>query len=155
MQTGLTIRLLLLFSLNSFFVHFVWEMLQIPFYEAMVDASHGTAVWACTKATFGDVAIAVTAYLGAAFVGGSFGWLRQLSARPMAVYFAIGLGITVVFEFLATEVLGRWAYSELMPTLPVLNTGLTPILQWVIVPAIVLAGTRLMFLGVIGQKSGG
>lgn len=46
MQAGLTIRMLLLFRLNSFFMYFAWEMPQLSFYEAMVYTSHGTAFWA-------------------------------------------------------------------------------------------------------------
>lgn len=148
----MTFRLLLLFSVNSFFVHFAWEMLQIPLYQEMTELPHGAGVWTCTKATIGDVAIAVAAYLAAAWTGRTFFWFCRPPVWPTAVYFATGLSITVVFEFFATVVLQRWDYSDLMPTLPLLNTGMSPLLQWVIVPAVVLAGTRLMFLGLDTSK---
>jgi len=32
----------------------------------------------------------------------------------------------------------RWAYSEAMPHLPVLGTGLLPLLQWLVIPPLVL-----------------
>ena len=27
-----------------------------------------------------------------------------------------------------------WAYSDLMPVVPVIDTGLSPLLQWIVVP---------------------
>jgi len=35
-----------------------------------------------------------------------------------------------------------WAYSPLMPVIPYLNVGLVPILQWIILPPIVIFITR-------------
>ena len=52
----------------------------------------------------------------------------------LAATLAIGVGYTVYSEWLNTTVRKAWAYSELMPTLPMLGTGLSPLLQWLIVP---------------------
>jgi len=35
-----------------------------------------------------------------------------------------------------------WAYSPLMPVLPVTGTGLAPLLQWIVVPSTALVLTR-------------
>lgn len=34
------------------------------------------------------------------------------------------------------EVRGAWAYREAMPRLPGLGIGLTPMLQWIVVPVL-------------------
>jgi hypothetical protein len=35
-----------------------------------------------------------------------------------------------------TTVRKAWEYSKLMPTIPILDTGLSPLMQWLIVPTI-------------------
>lgn len=149
MKSQIRLKLLILFWATTFVLHFAWEILQIPFYEEMAQARHGAAVWQCTLATFGDTGIALAAYLGAAYSERSLTWLHSLLIKPLSIYFLIGLLITVVFEFLATEVLDRWAYSKLMPTLPFLKTGLMPLFQWIVIPALSLGAARLMYLGLL------
>lgn len=147
MKSQVWLKLLALFWTTNFVLHFTWEVLQIPFYEGMAQAEHGAAVWQCTLTTLGDTGIALAAYFGAAFAERSLTWLHSLSIRPLLIYFLIGLLATVVLEFLATEVQHRWTYSELMPTLPLLKTGLIPLVQWIIIPALALGAVRLMYFG--------
>lgn len=56
----------------------------------------------------------------------------------MATLIGVGIAITAIFEFLATGILNRWQYSNLMPTLPIVGTGLTPLLQWLLLPPLIL-----------------
>ena len=46
----------------------------------------------------------------------------------------LGLGYTVFSEWLNVRIRQTWSYTEAMPLLPPLGTGLAPFLQWVIVP---------------------
>ena len=51
---------------------------------------------------------------------------------------AFGIGYTIYSEWLNVNVRGSWAYSDLMPVVPVIETGLAPLLQWVVVPTLAL-----------------
>ena len=57
------------------------------------------------------------------------------------VFTAILLGATytVFSEWLNIEVRRRWSYTETMPVVPGLGTGVTPLLQWLIVPGLAFA----------------
>jgi hypothetical protein len=56
---------------------------------------------------------------------------------PVAVAaMALGLGYTAFSEWLNIGVRRAWAYSDLMPVLPWLGTGLSPLAQWLVVPAL-------------------
>ena len=55
---------------------------------------------------------------------------------------AFGIAYTIYSEWLNTTVRQSWAHSPLMPVLPLIGTGLSPILQWLVVPSLTLA-TRL------------
>jgi hypothetical protein len=54
------------------------------------------------------------------------------------MYWAVGISNTIVLEWLATGSLDRWQYSVVMLWLPVLGTGLLPLLQWTLLPAVIL-----------------
>lgn len=56
----------------------------------------------------------------------------------MLVYLAVGVALTVGFEYYYTQVSMRWSYSELMPLVPPFGTGLSPLLQWLVIPPLVL-----------------
>ena len=57
----------------------------------------------------------------------------------------VGIGYTIYSEWLNTEVRKSWGYTELMPIMPWIGVGLSPVLQWVIVPALAMlaAGLRV------------
>jgi hypothetical protein len=120
----------------SFLLHFVWEMLQAPFYAGLAQAPHWDAVLVCTRATLGDVAIALLAYAGGAVVVRRRDWLAGGSRLAFGVYLATGLAVTVALEKLSVGVLGRWAYDPELPR--VAGVGLAPLLQWVVLPPLTL-----------------
>ena len=43
-----------------------------------------------------------------------------------------------MMERLATGPLERWAYAERMPVIPLLEVGLSPLLQWIVVPPLIV-----------------
>jgi hypothetical protein len=125
-------------ALYAFLLNFVWEMWQVPFFRDIGDGPHWSGVISCTQATFGDAAIALFAYGCVALSSRARFWLLAPARREIAAYLAIGLAVTIVFEALATGPLERWRYSEAMPTLPWLGTGVLPLAQWLALPPLVL-----------------
>ena len=122
----------------SFAFHFVWEFIQIPTYVGMSELDHWQGVLVCVRATFGDVGIALAAFWTASLAVRSRHWIETLKSVALGVYLSTALAITIVLEFAYTQVTHRWVYSELMPRLPPFGTGLSPLLQWVVVPLLVL-----------------
>lgn len=132
----------------SFFVHFVWEMWQVPFYQGMSSSSHGEVVWLCTRATLGDVVIALTALVPPVLVfRRGLARLLVLRAGPLLLYLATGLVVTMGLEYHATEIADRWQCKDLMPRLPVLGTGLLPLLQWLVLPVVTLFSAAVFARG--------
>ncbi|MFT4582583.1 MAG: hypothetical protein ACI915_002973 [Gammaproteobacteria bacterium] len=122
----------------AFFLHFVWEFWQMPWYAEIARVQHLDGVIICTQATFGDVAITLAAYLAVTLAAKDRYWAIRLTTARVAGFLVIGLAITVVLEWLATKVFDRWQYADAMWTVPVLGTGLAPTLQWIFVPMILL-----------------
>lgn len=138
--------------LVNLFLHTAWEMWQIPFFKGMSEARHGDAVLACTQAAFGDALIALFAFVFSALTFRKMDWFLMPSKKPLFVYLSVGLIVTIIFEFLATEIWNRWAYNSRMPTLPFIGTGLTPLLQWIVIPLVSLVTVKWMYFGFRYEK---
>ena len=122
----------------SFLLNFIWEMWQIPFFVEIPSGPHWAGVVACTQATFGDAAISIVAFWFVAALARSRKWIIQPSSFQIGSFIMVGVVITIAFEALATVFLDRWSYSSSMPTLPILGTGLFPILQWIFLPPLTI-----------------
>ena len=112
-----------------------WEIAQLPLYTIWSSGTWRELVIAVVHCTLGDVLIsAACLFLGLLVVGG--GRLDRWSGRIAAVAIPLGVGYTVFSEWLNVAVRKSWAYAPAMPVLPVLGTGLAPLLQWLVVPAL-------------------
>ncbi len=128
----------------SFILHLVWEVAQLPLYTIWSEpvARQAFAVIHCTV---GDLMIAGLSLLVALALGNEPSWPNSGSRAIWQLLLVFGAGYTVYSEWLNVNVRGSWSYSPLMPTLPVIGTGLSPLLQWLVVPtlAIMMAIGRL------------
>jgi hypothetical protein len=128
----------------SFFIHFFWEMWQMPLFEFSESSDLLAMNWMCTQASLGDGVIAVLAYYFVVYVKKG-PWLHYASFKDIALFIVPGIVLTIVMEYLNTLILFRWSYGPLMPIVPVLEIGLAPLLQWILIPpAIYLACNRKM-----------
>jgi len=122
----------------SILLNLAWELWQVPFFRGMADQAHWLGVKACTLATIGDACIALAAFWVTAFFAKSRSWISQSSRSNIAIFIGVGLVATIILETLAIGVFERWAYTDSMPRLPILGTGLLPLLQWLALPPLVL-----------------
>ena len=51
----------------------------------------------------------------------------------------LGAAYTVFSEWFNVDIRRSWSYTAAMPILPLIGTGLTPLLQWLIVPGTAFA----------------
>ena len=124
-------------ALFAFLLNLPWELWQIPLFKNMPSLAHWDGVILCTRAAAGDASIALLAFWLVAAVARSRDWMRQPSGVTLATFVAIGLVVTIMLEYWATQIGGRWEYADAMPRLPLLGTGLAPLLQWLLIPPLV------------------
>ena len=117
--------------------HLLWEAAQLPLYTIWSTGTRSEILFAVLHCTGGDLLIAASALALAPLVASMARWL-PFGARMAIITLLLGLGYTVFSEWLNTEIRQSWSYTEAMPVLPPLGTGLTPFLQWLIVPAMAL-----------------
>ena len=110
-----------------------WELGHLPLYTIWSEGSLSEILFAVVHCTGGDVLISGASLLLALLLG---------AIPPGQASLPIGGGLTLAFgivytafsEWLNTEVRGSWAYSELMPVVPLIDTGLSPLAQWIVIP---------------------
>lgn len=125
-------------ALFAFLLNLVWEFGQVPLYRDLPSLGHWASIKLCARATLGDAVIAVVAFWVVAAVVASRRWITAPSGLEVAGFVGIGLGISTALEWMAIHVQGRWAYAASMPIVPVVQIGLAPVLQWLILPPLVV-----------------
>lgn len=127
----------------SLVLHLVWEVVQLPLYTVW-SKPIATRAFAVIHCSIGDVMIAGLSILAALALIGRSEWPRSGAWSVWLLLLVFGVGYTVYSEWLNVSVRHSWAYAPWMPTLPVIGTGLAPLLQWLVVPTFAM-------LAVLGQ----
>jgi hypothetical protein len=146
-----TLRHYLLFVFTA---NLIWEVLQLPLYTIWVESTFVEIVFAVVHCTGGDLLIALTCLVTALLVLGANTWSAKHYRHVAILAIILGIIYTIFSEWLNTVVRESWAYSELMPVLPPFGTGLSPLLQWIVIPVAGLWWARRTNLPA-SQSSGG
>ncbi len=120
----------------AFLLNYPWELLQAPLFERMAGAPHWESVKSCTQAAVGDVLIMLVSYWLVTTRAGSRRWIVAPTRAQLLLFVALGVLVTVVIEWLAPRGwwLESWSYSALMPVIPGIGIGVSPLLQWLLLP---------------------
>lgn len=113
-----------------------WEFAHMKFYTLWREGTISEIVLAAVHCTGGDALIATASLVLVLLVFGK-NWPLSVSkywAVAILVIF-VGVSYTIFSEWFNIVVRQSWEYSDLMPVIPVLNVGLTPLLQWIMIPA--------------------
>ena len=128
-----TLRRYFMFAIPA---HLIWEVAQLPLYTIWYEGTPGKIAFAAIHCTGGDAMITVLSLVGALLLVGNRRWPEERYIAVAAPAIIAGVAYTVFSEWHNTEVRSSWAYSKLMPTLPGLGTGLSPLLQWLVIPIV-------------------
>lgn len=116
--------------------HLAWEMAQLPLYTIWRTGTTREIATAIAHCTLGDLSIALVTLSLALVAIGSPDWPTRRFVTVYATVVILSVGYTVYSEYVNTIVRQNWTYGPLMPTLPWIGTGLSPLLQWLIVPSL-------------------
>ncbi len=131
---------LISWALLAAVLHALWEIAQLPLYALWNEADRTRVAAYVAHCIAGDVLIAMFTFLAVAAALRRLDWPR---ARPWpggALLVGLGLGYTVFSEWYNVYRAGAWRYAEQMPLVG--GIGLAPLLQWLIVPALMVILAR-------------
>jgi len=119
----------------AFLLNFIWEVAQGTLYEGFeYDPKH---VSFCALASITDMLTSLILYFGFAFIyKKNVYWIRQMKATKVIVLMIAGGFPTIIIEMwhITRE---DWSYAEGMLLLPLVDVGLSPVLQFVFLPWII------------------
>ena len=121
-------------------LNYVWEIAQASLYAG--EENWGNTWWHCFVASLGDGILVWIIFACGWTAFRRFDWYLYPSGRAYGLMLATGLFIGFGIEWVALNLLNRWAYTISMPVVPGLNVGLVPILQMLVLPPLIffLAG---------------
>jgi hypothetical protein len=111
-----------------------WELAHLPLYTIWKTASRSELVSAAAHCTLGDMIIATMALVLGVLLVGDSRWPQAGYARVAAMTTLAGVVYAIFSEWLNLVVRANWAYAPEMPVIPLLGIGLSPLLQWLVIP---------------------
>jgi hypothetical protein len=124
-------------AVSGFFLNFFWEMAQSGLYADVARKTYQEILVSRLHCTLGDVAILLVAHGIVAWARRDRQWVTALRSRDLAAFTGLGLGYTVVSEWVNVDLRSGWAYDPAMPRVPLLGTGLAPFVQWSVLPSVI------------------
>lgn len=125
-------------------LHLLWELAQFPLYILWHEGSWGEILYALVHCTLGDILILLSVFWLVSLLNRSRQWVYARHVLLNALVFtALGLGYTVYSEIVNTRVVQSWAYTELMPIVPLVEVGGTPFMQWLLISPLLVWLMRL------------
>lgn len=126
----------------SLLLNLVWEVVQLPLYTLIDEQPVSQVIYAIAHCTVGDVLIAMSVFLLTCAILRRSDWaiVRPWAGFPIVA--AAGVAYTAWSEYRNVYQAGTWAYAAGMPL--VFGIGLSPLLQWLVVPALTLAAFRVL-----------
>lgn len=116
----------------------LWEIAQLPLYSIWYERGWADIAYAVAHCTAGDVLLGAFSLVIALIVTGAGPLGTWHTTRVAAVTVALSVAYTVFSEWMNTILRESWAYSSFMPLLPGPGTGLSPLLQWAVIPPVAL-----------------
>lgn len=132
---GCWLRFLRRYLLVILVGNLAWETVQTPLYTIWRTGTDREIVFAVLHCTGGDVLIAMACLVLALVACGTGDWPQRGYVKVAGITVILGIAYTIYSEWLNTIFRQTWAYSAWMPILPWLKTGLSPLLQWCLIPA--------------------
>src|SRR5512147_2715681 len=130
----------LVWVLPSFFLNLLWEVAHLPLYTLDPERGMRTLTYAVMHCTVGDTVVAFASYVVAAAALREAFWPARAPWRGGALAVIAGVGWTIYAEWYNVYVTGAWGYTPRMPTL--WGVGVSPLLQWLALPALTLFTVR-------------
>ena len=115
----------------SFILNEVWELLQMPLYSSSY-YNLGHVVF-CTLGALADMIMVLLLYVCFGFIYKNPFWIWQSNWFKIFVVMLTGAVGAVLSEKRHLKI-GSWAYDQSMPIVPFVNVGLSPVLQFFLLP---------------------
>lgn len=127
-------KFIFLTAILAFLFNLAWELGQGPLYKGYrYDAEH---ISFCALASVADAIMVLLIYFGLALIFRNGLWIQNFTYLRILLVMLIGFIGAVLAEVRHLSA-GTWAYTESMPIIPIVEAGLSPVLQFTILPPLI------------------
>jgi hypothetical protein len=127
-------RMILTIALIGFVLNLIWELVHGPLYkEFKYDFSH---ISFCTLASITDMLTLLLLFFVFSLVLKNVNWIEQLSFSNVLLLMLVGALSSTLVEIWHIN-RGDWLYAKSMPLIPIVKAGVSPVLQFTILPLII------------------
>ena len=135
----------------AFVLNLLWEISHVGLYTLWREADGMRIAWAVFHCTVGDAAIALVLFAVAAIALQRRDWPMS-NPWSGGIIFVIGaITFTTWSEWYNVYRAGAWGYASSMPL--IFGIGLTPLLQWLILPPVMVVAYRALKPVVFGRQN--
>lgn len=120
--------------LLSFILNFAWEVLQGPLYNGFTFSFSHIAF--CGLASVADAVMVMLIYFSFAVIYKNPLWIKHINFQRTIMLVLVG-GIGAILSEMRHLSLGNWSYAASMPLLPFAHAGVSPTLQFIILPSLI------------------
>ena len=136
--------------LFAFLLNFVYELWQSPFFEFYDRPTLGAKIAAINHCTFGDGVIALGCYWIASLLVRSRFWVLAPTWPQVTAFTVLGFVYTFFSEIYRVRIANLYGLAGFV--IPGIGISWLPLLQWALLPPLILYFTRLQLLGHKGSQ---
>ena len=140
-----------LWSALAFVLNLAWEIAQVWLYTIWAEADSMIVAWALLHCSIGDVLIALATFALAGMMLRRADWPASRPWAGGAIVVTGALAYTAWSEWYNVYRAGSWGYTASMPL--IFGIGLSPLLQWLILPPVLVLAYRTLVPALFGQNS--
>jgi hypothetical protein len=121
-------------SVLAFVLNFVWELVQGPLFKGFeYDWKH---ISFCGLASIVDMLMVLILLFGFGLVHNDVFWVKRLNMGRVLILILIGFIGAVHAEVWHTTS-GDWSYAKGMPLVPIVDVGVSPVVQFIVLPLLI------------------
>ena len=120
--------------LLSLVLNFAWEVLQGSLYNGFdFTISH---IAFCGLASIADAIMVMLIYFSFAIIYKNSLWIKHINFQQIIMLVLVG-GIGAILSEMRHLSIGTWSYTSSMPIVPFVHAGLSPVLQFMVLPGLI------------------
>ncbi len=148
--SGSFIARVTLWSALAFSLNLLWEISHVGLYTIWREAGGLRIAWSLFHCTLGDVVIAVAGFALAAIVLWRANWPLSRPWTGSVIVVISTVAFTTWSEWYNVYRADAWGYAPSMPL--IFGIGLTPLLQWLILPPVIVVAYRALWPALLARQ---